>query len=52
MLWVYDQYKYFYSYSAGIYRRQILMTKVDPRTVRVKTNKNTTEKMVVVQFIK
>ena len=50
MLWVYDHYKYLYSYSAGIdfsrqnlasesgvYRRQILKTKVDPRTVRVKT---------------
>ena len=44
MLWVYDHFKYFYSYSAGIdfspsesdvYRRQILTTKVDPRAVRV-----------------
>ena len=37
MLWVYDNYKYFYSYSAGInfYRRLILSTKVDPRTLRV-----------------
>ena len=38
MLWIYDQYKYFNSYSAGIdFRRQnltcqILKTKVDPRT--------------------
>ena len=44
MLWVYGHYKYFHSYSAGIdfsrqnltSRRQILTTKVDPRTVRVK----------------
>ena len=38
MLWVYGHYKYFYSYSVGIYfsrRRQILTTKVYPRTVRV-----------------
>ena len=43
MLWAIKNI--FYSYSAGIefrrenldvYRRQILMTKVDPRTVRVK----------------
>ena len=41
MLWIYDHYKYFYSYSAGIDfrrqdRRQILTTNVDPYTVRVK----------------
>ena len=37
MLWVYDQYKYFYSYSAGIdFRRQILTSEDDPCTVRVK----------------
>ena len=39
MLWVYDQYKYIDSYSAGsesdVYRRQILTTKVNPRAVRV-----------------
>ena len=47
MLWVYENYKYFYSYSAGIdfsrqnltSKRQILTTKVDPRTVRVKALK-------------
>ena len=34
---VYDYYKYFYFYSAGIdFRRQILTTKVDPRAVMVK----------------
>ena len=37
MLLVYGQYKYCYSYSAGIdFRRQILTTKVDPRAIRVK----------------
>ena len=37
MLYVYGRYKYLYSYSAGIdYRRQILTTKVYPRTVKVK----------------
>ena len=43
MLWVYDYYKYFSSYSAGIdfrrhnlCRRQIMTTKVYPRTVRGK----------------
>ena len=37
MLRVYDHYEYFYSYSAGIdFSRQILTTKVDPRTARVK----------------
>ena len=37
MLWVYGHYKYFYSYSAGIYFwRRILTSKVDPRAVRVK----------------
>ena len=37
MSWVYDSYKYFCSYSAGIeFRRQILSTKVDPRAVRVR----------------
>ena len=37
MLWVHGHYKYFQFYSAGIdYRRQILSTKVGPRTVRVK----------------
>ena len=42
MLWVYDHYKYFYSHSAGIdLRRQILTTKVDPRTVRVKARRET-----------
>ena len=36
MLWVYDHYEYFYSYSAGIdFRRQILSTEVDPRTIWV-----------------
>ena len=36
MLWVYRSYKYDYSYSAGIdFRRQILTSKFDPRTVRV-----------------
>ena len=41
MLWVYGHYKYVYSYKAGIdfsrqnCRRQILSTKVDPRSVRV-----------------
>ena len=38
MLWVYDYYKYFYSYSAGIdFSRQILTTKVDPCAVRLKS---------------
>ena len=40
MLWVYDHYKYVYSYSARIvvseFSGQILTTKVDPRAVRVK----------------
>ena len=37
VLWVYNQYKYIYSYSAGInFRRQILTSKIDPRAVRVK----------------
>ena len=37
MLWIYSRYKYVYSHSAGIdFRRQILTSKVDPRTVRVK----------------
>ena len=41
MLWVYDHYKYFYSYSAGIvFIRQILTTKVDPRAERVKIPEN------------
>ena len=36
MLWVYDHYKYFYSYSAGIdFSRQNLTPKVDPRAVTV-----------------
>ena len=36
ILWVYDQYKYVYSYSAGIdFRRQNLTSKVDPHAVRV-----------------
>ena len=43
MLWVYDQVKYFYNYSAGIdFRRQNVTStdvkssgKVDTRTVRV-----------------
>ena len=40
-LWVYDHYKYLYSYSAGIdcmdvYSRQILTSKVDPSAVRVR----------------
>ena len=37
MLWIYGHLKYVDSYSAGIdvYRRQILTTKVDPRTVWV-----------------
>ena len=35
MLWVYNHYKYFYFYSAGIdFSRH--KTKVDPRAVRVK----------------
>ena len=41
MLWVYDHYKYLFSYtcySAEIdFRRQILTSKVDPRAVRVNT---------------
>ena len=37
MLLVYGHYKYVYSYSAGIdSRRQILTSRVDPRTKRVK----------------
>ena len=37
MLWVYGHYKYVCSYSeSDVYRRQILKSKVDPRTVRVK----------------
>ena len=37
MLCVYGHYIYVYAYSAGIdFRRQILTSKVDPRTVRVK----------------
>ena len=37
MLWVYDHYKYVYSYSAGIICRcHILTSKVDPRALRVK----------------
>ena len=37
MLRDYGHYKYVYPYSAGIdFWRQILTTKVDPRTVRVK----------------
>ena len=37
MLWVYGRYKCCYSDSAGIdFRRQILMSKIDPRAVRVK----------------
>ena len=39
MLWIcdhYHDYQYVYSCSAGIdFRRQILTSKVDPRTVRV-----------------
>ena len=53
MLRVYGHYKYLYSFSAGIdfrrqnltsvYRRQILTSKVDPRTERVNaTAKHTT----------
>ena len=39
MLWVYGHYKYFNSFSAGIdFRRQILTSKVDPRTEMVKAN--------------
>ena len=35
LLWVYGHWKYFNSHSAAIdFRRQILMTKVDPRSVR------------------
>ena len=35
--YVYGQYKYCYSYSAGIdFRRQIVRVKVDPRAIRVK----------------
>ena len=34
MLWVYSHYKDFYSSSAGVdFRRQILTSWVDPRTV-------------------
>ena len=37
MLRVYDHYKYFNSYSAGIeFRRQTVTSNVDPRAVRVK----------------
>ena len=37
LLWVYGHYKDVYSYSAGSdFSRQILTTKVGPRTVRVK----------------
>ena len=37
MLWVYDHYKYFYSYSAGIdFSRQILTFKDDTHAGRVK----------------
>ena len=40
MLWVYGHYKYFTFTDGGltldVYRRQILTTKVDPRTVRVR----------------
>ena len=40
MLWVYGHYKV-YSFSAGIdFRRQILTSKVDPRTERVKTTRS------------
>ena len=40
MLSVYDHYKYFYYYSAGMdYRRQILTTKVYPHAVRVKPSR-------------
>ena len=36
MLWVYGQYKYFYSYSAGVdFSCQNLTTNVYPRAVRV-----------------
>ena len=39
MLWVYDHYKYFYSYSAGIdFTRQNVMSKVDPSAVGAKSN--------------
>ena len=35
MLCVYDHYKYFYSYSAGIdLRRQNLKSEIDPRAVK------------------
>ena len=38
MLWVYNHYKYFHSYSVGIdYPRQLLTTNVGPGTVRVKS---------------
>ena len=37
MLRVYGHYTYFYTFSAGIdFRHQILMSKVDLRTVRAK----------------
>ena len=42
MLYVYDPYKYVYSYNAWIVcrrqRRQILTPKVDPRAVKVMVN--------------
>ena len=39
MVWVYDHYKYLYSFSAGIdFRRQILTFKIDLRAARVKFN--------------
>ena len=52
MSWVYNHYKYVYSYSAGIdFRRQILTTKVDPRTVRVKKYKNVNRKLTYFNLI-
>ena len=52
MLWVYDSYNYFFSYSAGIdFGRQILMTKVDPRTVRVKLIPQTAEVQICQYFL-
>ena len=39
MLWFYDHYKYFYSYSAEIdFSRQILTTKVDARAVSLRVD--------------
>ena len=45
---VYGDYKYCYSYSAGIdFRRQILTTKVDPRAIRVKLLQSISREMSI-----